>query len=114
MAELTSWSKGIVKNPVPGITTERVDQGDITMVKYTFEPHKTFPLHRHPEEQVVVVIQGSCTLRAGDNTYQLSAGDIGFNPSMEPHGITSGSDGVVFLNLIAPRRTKDQIEYLEG
>lgn len=113
MAEQTCWTEGIVKHPVEGITTERVDQGDLTMVKYTFEPNRTFPLHRHPEAQVVVVLEGSCTMIAGDKRYKLSAGDIAFNPSMEPHGITSSHEGVVFLNLITPRRTNDQIEYLE-
>ncbi|MBM4764877.1 dimethylsulfonioproprionate lyase family protein [Bacillus sp. B15-48] len=113
MAELTCWEKGITKNPVQGITTERVDQGNMTMVKYSFEPNKTFPLHRHPEEQVVVVLKGSCTMRAGDKSYELKVGDIAFNPSMESHGITSGSEGVVFVNLITPLRTQDLIEYLE-
>ncbi|MEH7253599.1 dimethylsulfonioproprionate lyase family protein [Neobacillus niacini] len=113
MAERTCWSEGVLKNPVEGITTERVDQGDLTMVKYSFEPNKTFPMHRHPEEQVVVILQGSCTLKAGDQSYELSVGDIAFNPSMEPHGITSGAKGVVFLNIITPRRTQDLIEYLD-
>ncbi len=113
MADWTSWAEAAVRRPVPGIATERVDLGDMTVVKYTFEPHCTFPLHRHPEGQVVIVLQGSCTMAAGDGTVALEAGGIAYNPPMEPHGITSGSEGVVFLNLITPCRSGENvIEYL--
>lgn len=114
MSELTNWSNGIEKHPFPGITTKRIDLGNLTMVQYSFESNCTFPLHRHPEEQVVMIESGSCTMKTDKGTYELKAGDVAFNPSMEPHGITSGDQGVVFVNLLTPRRTKDLIEYLEN
>lgn len=113
MAECMNWMNGSSNTPFPGITSERVDLGNMTIVNYRFEPHASFPAHRHPEEQVVIVLSGTCTMEAGGHTYELTAGSMVVNPSMEWHSITSGDDGVAFLNLITPRRSGNTIEYLK-
>lgn len=94
--------------------SRRVDAGELTLVRYEFEPRANFPLHRHPEQQIVVIFRGSCRIRSGETARALKQGDVAFSPSMEPHGITAGEDGVVFLNIISPRRTRDRTEYLES
>jgi quercetin dioxygenase-like cupin family protein len=109
-----NWSSAIRGNPFKGITTERIDQGSLTIYRYSIESGASFPLHRHPEEQTVVVMNGRCTLRTDKQTIELAAGDLIHSVSMEPHGITAGEDGVVFLNIITPRRTEDRTEYLES
>jgi quercetin dioxygenase-like cupin family protein len=113
MTMKTNWSTALFGKPFEGITTNRIDQGNLTIYRYTIESHASFPLHRHPEEQTVVVINGSCTLRTDEKSMELGVGDLVHSVSMEPHGITAGDNGVVFLNIITPRRTEDRTEYLE-
>lgn len=112
MSIKTQWSTAQIENPFQGITTHRIDQGNLTIVRYTLESNASFPLHRHPEEQTVVVIGGSCTLRTVQETLELTEGDLIHSVSMEPHGITAREGGVVFLNIITPRRKENRTEYL--
>lgn len=113
MSIKAQWPTAQKKNPSKGITTHRIDQGNLTIVRYTFESNASFPLHRHPEEQTVVIISGSCTMRTEQETLELTDGDLVHCSPMEPHGIKAGDDGTVFLNIITPRRTEDRTEYLE-
>ena len=113
MAEVECWSEAEVSNPVEGVTSRRIDQGDATYVRYRFEPHASFPLHRHPGAQTVIVLSGGCRFRSGEETHELTEDDVVYSPSMEPHGINAGDEGVEFLNIITPRRTEDNTEYLE-
>jgi quercetin dioxygenase-like cupin family protein len=113
MAIKANWSTATKGNPFQGITTHRIDQGNLTIYRYSLEGTASFPLHRHPEEQTVVVMEGSCTLKTDQQSIDLFVGDLVHSVSMEPHGITAGKDGVVFLNIITPRRTEDRSEYLE-
>jgi quercetin dioxygenase-like cupin family protein len=112
MSKKAQWSTAKTALPFQGITTQRIDQGNLTIVRYHLERNASFPLHRHPEEQSVVVIEGNCTLRTEQDTLELSAGDLVHCSSMEPHGITAGDEGVIFLNIVTPRRTEDRTEYI--
>lgn len=110
---LSNWSTAREGAPQPGIRTHRIDAGNLTIVRYSFEPNASFPLHRHPEEQTIVMLAGSCTLRTDRGRVQLAADDVAYSAPMEPHGVVAGPEGVVFLNIITPRRAQDRTEYLE-
>ncbi len=113
MAEPDRWSGADLSRPVEGVTSRRIDQGDVTYVRYRFDPGASFPLHRHPGSQTVVVLRGECRFRSGGETFDLTSDDLVFTPSMEPHGIDAGKEGVELINVITPRRTEDNTEYLE-
>jgi quercetin dioxygenase-like cupin family protein len=48
--------------------------------------------HRHPHEQIVVVLQGRVRARVGDEEQELGPGSGFHAPSGVPHGITALED----------------------
>jgi quercetin dioxygenase-like cupin family protein len=94
--------------PYPGIRRRTVDCNQATVVQYTFEPGATFPLHRHPQEQITVVRDGALEITAGGQTHRLSQGDWSLVVGGEEHGITAGEKGASFLAILVPRRDRNE------
>ena len=93
--------------PYPGIQRRTHDTDEATIVEYAFAPGATFPLHRHPPEQIVVVREGSVELTAGRLLRTVDAGQWAVIPGGEDHGITAGDRGASFLAILVPRRTPE-------
>jgi mannose-6-phosphate isomerase-like protein (cupin superfamily) len=49
-------------------------------------------LHRHPYDEVIVVLEGEATLDDGAGTRVVHAGDIVVIPAGQPHGFTNAGD----------------------
>ncbi|REJ36520.1 MAG: hypothetical protein DIU82_04165 [Bacillota bacterium] len=101
------WAALAEDSPYPGVRRRRFDGGQFTAVRYEFAPGARFPLHHHPEEQLVIVETGDLILQNGDETARLRAGDAAWTPSGVPHGITAGPAGAAFVNIVVPRRQHD-------
>jgi quercetin dioxygenase-like cupin family protein len=90
--------------PYPGIRRRTFDTAQATIAEYAFAPGATFPLHRHPHEQITVVREGSLELTVGGRVTELAPGQWSAIPGHEEHGITAGDDGASFLAILVPRR----------
>jgi len=101
------WAALPEDSPYPGVRRRRFDGGQFTAVRYEFAPGARFPLHHHPEEQLVIVETGDLILQNGDETARLRAGDAAWTPSGVPHGITAGPAGAAFVNIVVPRRERE-------
>jgi quercetin dioxygenase-like cupin family protein len=62
------------------------------------------PEHRHENEQLGMVINGTLTFRIGDETRELGPGETWSIPSNVPHEVTAGPDGAVVIDVFAPVR----------
>jgi len=91
-------------SPYPGIERRTFDSDQATVNRYDFDPGATFPRHRHPQEQITLVVQGSLDLTVGDRSRSLAAGDYSVLPADVEHGITAGGSGASFVAMIVPRR----------
>ena len=96
--------------PYPGIQRRTTDTAQSTIVEYAFAPGATFPLHRHPQEQLVVVLQGSVELIAGGRSQALGEGGWAAIAGNEEHGISAGNRGARFLAILVPRRAPDELQ----
>ena len=56
------------------------------------EPGEGPDLHRHPYEEVFVIIDGECTFTLGDETVVARAGDVLIAPPGTPHGFKISGD----------------------
>jgi unsaturated pyranuronate lyase len=87
-----------------GITRRSFSSDRATVTNYTFAPGATFPLHRHPQEQITLIQSGEVEMTIGDCVEHLRAGDwTVVEPDVE-HGITAGSDGAEVVAIVVPRR----------
>ena len=89
---------------LPGVTRRAVWLNQVMVTFFEFEPHAVVPEHRHPHEQISVVIEGAMIFRLGDETRTLRAGEGACIPANMPHGATVlGARTVVYDSWSPPR-----------
>ncbi len=49
-------------------------------------PGTTFPLHRHPSEQILIILEGSEEHMVAGETFLMKAGDVCIHPPNVEHG----------------------------
>ena len=57
------------------------------------EPGRGPAPHRHPYEEVLVVLEGRATLDDGEQQIDVGAGDVMLIPANQPHGFVNSGDG---------------------
>ncbi len=90
------WS-GVVVRAVHG---ERITLGVVEL-----EPNTVVPEHRHENEQLGMVLQGSVIFRVGDESRELGPGSTWCIPGDTPHEVTTGPEGAVVIDVFAPTRS---------
>jgi quercetin dioxygenase-like cupin family protein len=93
-----------VDEPFAGVSRRRIDAAGATVTSYAFESGARFPVHRHDEEQITFVDEGSVVLRVRDRTQQLERGACVVIAGGVDHGITAGPDGARITAIVVPRR----------
>lgn len=92
------------QTPYHGLRRRTFDSAEATVNEYSFEPEARFPLHRHPQEQITLILDGDVELTVGDETMRLTTGDWSVVGSEVEHGIRAGGSGARILAIIVPRR----------
>ena len=77
--------------------------GQMTIVEVTEPPGAEAPLHvHHREDEGFWILEGSVTLRVGDEAIEASAGGYAFGPRDIPHSYKVGSSGCRMLFICTP------------
>jgi mannose-6-phosphate isomerase-like protein (cupin superfamily) len=77
--------------------------GRYTLLEITAPPGLETPLHVHyNEDEGFYVLEGSVTVRVGDETVELTAGRHAFGPRDVPHKFTVGPDGARMIWVLTP------------
>jgi len=89
----------------PGIRRKIVTGNNIMLVVYNIDAGQGLPLHNHPNEQMVYVIEGELEFQIGEKKSVLSAGGIAHVPSNVLHGgkVVSGKP-VIEIDVFYPIR----------
>lgn len=85
---------------------------DITLIFEEIAPGDRIPLHRHPVNEVIVVVAGSPDVTLGDETRAVDPGAVVFIPAGTPHRTSNRSDSPVRIHAMFPSEVIG-IEYLE-
>lgn len=93
-----------VESPYPGIQRTSFDSQGATVTRYRFDPAASFPLHRHEQEQLTMIISGRVTFTVDGQVQQLGPGGWSIVPGGVEHGLQAGDQGAEFLAVIVPRR----------
>jgi quercetin dioxygenase-like cupin family protein len=85
--------------------TARVVQGErMTLAIVDLAPNAAVSEHRHENEQLGFILQGSMTFTIGGEKRELRAGDTYVIPSNTPHDALAGPDGCTAVDVFAPPR----------
>jgi quercetin dioxygenase-like cupin family protein len=90
--------------PYPGVLRRAFDGQGATVTAYEFRPGARFPVHRHEQEQITLVDQGTVRMTIGERELELAAGGWSVVPPDMAHGITAGDAGARITAIIVPRR----------
>src|SRR5689334_3783877 len=82
-----------------GVIARAIHGERLTLGVVELAPGAVVPEHRHDNEQLGLVIQGSVRFTVGDETRELGPGGTWRIPSNVPHGCVAGPDGAVVLDL---------------
>jgi quercetin dioxygenase-like cupin family protein len=94
-------------HPVPedeGLTLRPVFGENMTMSFVFFEPHTEAPAHRHKEEQMGTVLEGTLEFDLDGDRRVLGPGDVYVVPPWVPHGAVSGDGPALALDVFSPPR----------
>jgi unsaturated pyranuronate lyase len=84
------------------------------MAAVDLDPDLLVPEHRHDNEQLGFVLEGSVTMMIGGEEKELLVGDAYRIPSNVPHWARSGPRGATVMDVFAPIRADwEKAERLE-
>lgn len=91
-------------SPAPGITMRSFSGGALMVNWVRLDPGQPIPFHRHPHEQIGVILEGGMELTIGDETRQLRPDDMYVAPPHLAHGGRAHDDGCLVLDAFTPVR----------
>lgn len=100
---------------VSPLVHRRVAQGvNMTVSHYRFGPGGEFPLHKHKQEQITLVIGGEVTMTIDGHSSRLGPGEwLIIRPDV-PHSGLVGASGAEVIGIVAPPRADSkEIQFLE-
>lgn len=99
-------ARGIARKLAEGVNAS-IFPGERAMLSVVrIDPNATGSIHSHPEEQWGVLLKGRCTRIQGDEEVEAVAGDFWHTPGDVAHGVRTGSDGAVILDIFSPPRAE--------
>jgi quercetin dioxygenase-like cupin family protein len=88
-----------------GISARAVNGERLTMAVVDLDPGAALPEHKHENEQLGFVVDGSITMRIGTEKKELRAGDVYVITSGVPHDAVAGPQGCTVTDVFAPVRS---------
>ena len=96
------------------VRARRIQGEQVTFAVVELAPNAVVPEHRHPQEQLGMVITGNVRFRIDDEIRELGPGGTWRILSDHPHEVSAGPDGAVVIDTFSPIRSDwDRFELLE-
>jgi quercetin dioxygenase-like cupin family protein len=102
--QFVSWESIPTEPIAPGIQRRMVVGQALMICRLQFDPHVVTPVHRHPHEQMTIVVRGSARFTIEDETRVAGPGDVLHFPSNILHGATMFDEDVVLIDIFTPVR----------
>ncbi len=87
-----------------GIFARAVEGERITLAVVELDPNTSLARHRHPHEQLGIVLEGTMLFTVGGETKRLGPGETWTIGSDVEHEATGGPDGAVVVDVFSPPR----------
>lgn len=99
----------------PGATRQGIAGRFLSAVRVSTQPGASFEhsaIHRHDNEQYLVMIAGSLQLEVEGETYWVHAGDLAVFNSDQAHGaVAVGESGAEYYEIFGPPRYDQLVGY---
>jgi quercetin dioxygenase-like cupin family protein len=95
-----------VEHAFEGVDRRRVDGRNMTLLRYRFAARAAHELHSHPEEQTMLIEEGTARVHVDGDVIELGAGDWAVVPPHVRHGLEAGPEDTRLLVVVSPRRTQ--------
>jgi quercetin dioxygenase-like cupin family protein len=102
--QVFSLDQGDAFSPLEGIGMRAVFGKGASLNLVTLDPGTLLPLHKHPHEQIGIVLEGVEILIVGGREYHLGPMQAYVVPSEVEHGGIGGPEGCVVLDIFIPTR----------
>lgn len=103
-ALITDWDSIPVEQIAEGIDRQMVVGKNLMICRLRFDPFVVTPPHRHPHEQMTLVMKGKARFTLDTEERVVSAGDVLAFPSEYWHGATILDEEVVLIDIFSPIR----------
>ena len=103
-AQHLNWSTIPVEHPAEGIERQMVVGQNLMICRFRFTPFLVTPEHRHPHEQMSIVVQGRVRFFVEGEERIASPGDVLQFPPNCLHGATMMDEEVVLIDIFTPIR----------
>jgi quercetin dioxygenase-like cupin family protein len=100
-----SFADATREEAFPGVHRAAFSSLHSTVTSYVFDPGASFPMHSHPQEQILLVQEGDVTFTVAGDPLALAPGDWAVvEPEIE-HGLTAGEQGARIVAVVTPKRS---------
>ena len=104
--QLNDDPRAIQRKLGEGITTSIFPGENVMLSVVRIAPHSAGSIHSHPEEQWGVLLEGKCTRIQNGEEIEAVAGDFWCTPGGISHGVRTGAEGAVVLDIFSPPRAE--------
>jgi len=88
----------------PGVTRKIMGyQSDLMLIRVEFKGNTSFPLHKHPHQQITHIIEGMFKATVNGKSETLGPGDSYIVPENVLHTVESLGSGIL-IDVFSPRR----------
>ncbi len=99
-----NWSNNPIERPSEGIERQMVVGERLMICRFRFTPGLVTPEHRHPHEQMSIVVSGRVRFIIEGEARICAPGDVLHIPPNCLHGATMLDEEVVLIDIFTPLR----------
>lgn len=102
--DITNWNDLKMVPMFDQVSRKSFSSKNITVARVALGRGSTVPVHRHPNEQMTIVLRGKVIFTGETEVKAASAGDIVRTPSNAYHAVSALEDSIV-LDIFSPARS---------
>ena len=99
-----AWASLPAEAPAEGIERRMVVGQQLMACRLHFDPHVVTAVHRHPHEQMTLVLEGRVRFTIEGRPHLAAPGDVLHFPPNVEHGATMLDEPVVLVDIFTPVR----------
>lgn len=85
-------------------TTTLVKLANLELIRLVIPAGKDIPSHKTPGEIAVQCLEGRVAFTAGENSVELSAGQLLYLSAGEPHALKAIEDSSLLVTILLPKK----------